>query len=121
MQPKQVEEQPRRLPPVRDTIEYVQAQQDILAIADPLMRSLLNQRMFEELGSKILAPSTQVLLTIRAGELGYPANRIGNGGQLGKFVVRSIAPTGKTQHGRYPVNVYDLSPELDDCIHAFFR
>jgi hypothetical protein len=117
-------EVPRQLPPVRDTTELLATAQGINDLADPLMRSLLNQRMFEELGSKSLPASTiatQVVLTVRASDLGYKLNQIGSGSQLGKFVSRLIAPTGKTQHGRYPVNVYDLTPDLDDCIHAYFR
>jgi hypothetical protein len=77
----------------------------------------------EELGSKALpstAIATQVILTVRAKELGFSDRQIGTGSQLGKFVSKVIAPTGKTQHGRYPVNVYDLTPELDESIKAFF-
>jgi hypothetical protein len=116
-------ELPRQLPPVRDTIEYLQAARDIEVFPDPIIRSLLNQRLMEELGSKALpstAIATQVILTVRAKELGFSDRQIGTGSQLGKFVSKVIAPTGKTQHGRYPVNVYDLTPELDESIKAFF-
>lgn len=116
---------PRQLPPIRDTIEYAQATKDILAIPDPILRSLLNQRLMEELsaGQPLLnaAVQTQVILTVRAKELGYTDKQIGNGSQLGKFVSRLTPPNGKTQHGKYPVNVYDLTPELDETIHAYFR
>jgi hypothetical protein len=91
--------------------------------SDPLIKSLITQRLAEELGSKVLPSSTQtqVILTVRAAELGYSQSQIGNGSQLGKFVSRLIPPNGKTQHGKYPVNVYDLTPELDEAIAAFFR
>jgi hypothetical protein len=92
--------------------------------SDPLIKSLIIQRLAEELSSKIIAPAnqtTQVILTVRATELGYDQQAIGTGSQLGKFVSRLIEPNGKTQHGKYPVNVYDLTPELDDCIHVYFR
>jgi desulfoferrodoxin (superoxide reductase-like protein) len=92
--------------------------------SDPLIKSLLTQRLAEELGSKALPSATiqtQVILTVRAAELGHSQAQIGNGTQLGKFVSRLIQPNGKTQHGKYPVNVYDLTPELDEAIAAFFR
>jgi hypothetical protein len=115
---------PRQLPPIRDTIEYLQAARDIEVFPDPIIRSLLNQRLMEELGSKSLssmAIATQVILTVRAKELGFSDKQIGSGTQLGKFVAKVMTPTGKTQHGRYPVNVYDLTPELDESIKAYFR
>jgi hypothetical protein len=115
---------PRQIPPVRDAIQYLEAAKEIQDFPDPLMRSLLNQRLMEDLGAKSLpasAVATQVILTVRASELGYPQSRIGSGSQLGTFVARLINPIGKTQHGRYSVNVFDLTQELDDAIHAFFR
>jgi hypothetical protein len=119
------EYQPRQLPPIRDTIEYLNAAKEIQVFPDPLMRSLLNQRLMEDLSAGQLllaaAPQTQGILTVRAKELGYTDKQIGNGSQLGKFVSRLIPANGKTQHGKYPVNVYDLTPELDETIHAYFR
>jgi hypothetical protein len=117
---------PRQLPPVRDAIEYLNAAKEIQVFPDPLLRSLLNQRLMEDLGAGQLllnadAVQTQVILTVRAKELGYADKQIGSGAQLGKFVSRLIPPNGKTQHGRYPVNVYDLTTELDETIHAYFR
>jgi hypothetical protein len=91
---------------------------------DPLIKSLITQRLAEELGSKALPAANipvQVILTVRAHELGYPQSRIGSGVQLGSFVSKMLSPIGKTQHGRYPVNVYELTPELDEVIHAYFR
>lgn len=116
---------PRQLPPIRDTIEYTQVTKDISAISDPILRSLLTQRLMEELsaGQPLLngAAQTQVILTVRAKELGYADKQIGSGAQLGKFVSKILPPNGKTQHGKYPVNVYDLTPDLDATIHAYFR
>jgi hypothetical protein len=115
----------RQLPPVRDTIEYLEAAKQIQVFSDPLMRSLLNQRLMEELsaGQPLLnaAAQTQVILTVRAKELGYTDKQIGSGSRLGRFVAKVMPPNGKTQHGRYPVNVYDLTTELDETIHAYFR
>jgi hypothetical protein len=111
----------RQLAPQRDLLDYLEAAKSIGIDQDPILLSLFSQRMAEQLGGKVLAPAQQVILTVRAAELGYHQSRIGNGSQLGKFVSKMIAPNGKTQHGRYPVNVYDLTPELDQCIHTYFR
>jgi hypothetical protein len=121
---QQSSDQPRKLPPVRDAIEYLEAAKEIDQYPDPILRSLLNQRLMEELGAKALPSTssitTQVILTVRAKELGFSDAQIGSGAQLGKFVSKLIPPNGKTQHGRYPVNVYDLTPDLDSAIAAFF-
>lgn len=114
----------RQLAPQRDLIDYMQVIERFEYLTqDPLIKSLVAQRLAEELGSKALPSTvvTQVVLTVRAGELGYCQRQIGSGAQLGKFVHQMIQPTGKTQHGKYPVNVYELTEELDDCIHAYFR
>lgn len=116
---------PRQLPPVRDAIEYLNAAKEIQVFPDPILRSLLNQRLMEDLsaGQPLLTASAQpqVILTVRAKELGYTDKQIGSGSRLGRFVSKVMPPNGKTQHGRYPVNVYDLTPELDETIHAYFR
>jgi prophage antirepressor-like protein len=116
---------PRQLPPVRDAIEYLNAAKEIQVFPDPLLRSLLNQRLMEDLsaGQPLLTASAQpqVILTVRAKELGYTDKQIGNGARLGRFVSKVMPPNGKTYHGRYNVNVYDLTPELDETIHAYFR
>jgi hypothetical protein len=114
----------RQLPPPVTIHQYMEEARLWGLNDDPIIRSLISQRLAEELGSKALpvsAVATQAVLTVRAAELGYPHHRIGSGSQLGKFVARVISPTGKSQHGKYLVNVFDLNQELDDAIHAFFR
>jgi KilA-N domain len=111
----------RKLAPQRDLLDYWEACQQMGIDRDPLLLSLFSQRMAEQLGGSVLPPTTQVILTVRANELGYDQKQIGSGSQLGKFVSKMIPPNGKTQHGKYPVNVYDLTPELDECINAYFR
>jgi DNA-binding HxlR family transcriptional regulator len=114
--------QERALPPAVSIHQYMVEAREWGLESDPFIKSLVTQRLAEELGSKALpseAITTQVILTVRASELGYDQRAIGSGSQLGKFVSRIIQPVGKTQHGKYPVNVYELTPELDDCIHAF--
>jgi hypothetical protein len=117
-------QQQRPLPPAVSLHQYMVEIREWGLESDPLIKSLVSQRVAEELGGKSLPSQsipTQVILTVRAAELGYDQKSIGSGSQLGKFVSRLIEPVGKTQHGKYPVNVYELTPDLDDCIHAFFR
>lgn len=111
----------RQLAPQRDLLDYLEAAKSIGIDQDPLLKSLFSQRMAEQLGGAALPATQQVIATVRAQELGYSQKEIGNGSQLGKFLVKQgCQPTGKTQHGRYPVNVFDLDSNLDRAIHLYF-
>lgn len=111
----------RQLPPIRDTIEYIQASKDIDLISDPILRSYLTQSLYEDLGVKALPPAEEclVLAAVLARDLGYVL-KPGDDARLGKWVKRHHEPKGKVQHGRYEVNVYEVS-EIKDTVHAFFR
>lgn len=110
----------------RDSVEYIEAAKKLETVQNPILKSLIEQRMMEELTptDRLLTGAdtkTHVIATVRAHELGYSAKAIGSGAQLGKFILKQgIHPVGKAQHGRYPVNVYELSQELDRAIHAYF-
>jgi hypothetical protein len=123
---KSASEQPqptpqRQLAPQRDIIDYINAAQSIGLTHDPIIKSLLSQRMAEELGGKKQAETELVVLTVRAGQLGFSQKDIGTGSALGKFVLKQgLEPTGKSQHGKYSVNVYDLTEELDAAICCYF-
>lgn len=112
------------LPP--SAIEYIQASKTLQELSNPMLKSLLEQRLMEELTptNKLISgasESTKIILTVRAQELGYKSSQIGSGSSLGKFVLKQgISPIGKVQHGKYPVNVYDLTTELDRSIHNYF-
>lgn len=84
----------------------------------PLIKSALQQRLTEELGGNAkTSDEVLVLLTVRANQLGCKHSAIGNGSELGKYVLRrGFKPVDKVQHGKYGVNVYRLSPELDGAI-----
>lgn len=114
--------QVRQLPPVRDTIEYIQASKDIAAIVDPILKSYLLQSLYEDIGAtKALPPSSDVLVVaaVKARSLGY-ALKPGEDAKLGKWVAKHCNPLGKTQHGRYEVNVYRDDERLVETIGAFF-
>lgn len=113
----------RQLPPIRDAIEYLQASKDVVDIVDPILKACLIQLLAEEMGaSKALPPSSGdvlVIAAVKARSLGY-ALKPGEDGKLGKWVAKHCNPLGKTQHGRYEVNVYRDDDRLVETIGAFF-
>jgi len=114
----------RQLPNQRSILDYIEAATYLNIHHDPLLKSLFSQRLAEELGANLPAlpaAETQVIATVRANQLGYSSRDIGNGSQLGRFLISNgCEPTGKTQHGKYQVNCYLLTEELDNTIHRYF-
>lgn len=118
----------RQLPPVRDAVDYIQAAQTLETLKNPILRSLLEQRLAEDVTptNRLIAGTTQseithVIASVRAAQLGYTEKQINGGSSLGKFVIRQgLKPVAKVQHGKYPVNVYELTEDLDKAIHAYF-
>jgi hypothetical protein len=92
---------------------------------DPILKSGFSQRLAEHLATVPTLPGSSAdrlcVLTVRASELGIPQKLIGSGSALGKMI-RSlgIEPVGKSQHGKYEVNVYRVTPELDRAILSIF-
>lgn len=91
---------------------------------DPILKSGMTQRLAEHMGSTphLASGGPAVgILTVRATELGVSQRAIGTGSALGKYIVAlGFPPLGKTQHGRYPVNTFHLTPELDQAILRYF-
>lgn len=93
----------------------------------PIVMSALQSRVAEELsgtrfgGARSANPiDTPIILTVRANQLGCHHSAIGNGSLLGKYIVAcGFESLGKEQHGRYSVNTYRQSPELDQAIIDF--
>ncbi len=116
----------RQLAPQRDVLDYLNGAIALGIGTDPLLKALITQRMAEELGGGIASQSKvgnvpeQVIVTVRAGQLGYNQKQIGNGSALGTFVKKQHEPVGQTYHGKYEVNVYALTPELDFTIADYF-
>lgn len=111
----------RQLAPQRDLLDYLNAAKSIGIDQDPILKSLFSQRMAEQIGGSHDVTVLPCVLTVRAIELGISQSEIGSGSQLGKFIVaRGFKPSGKSQHGKYEVNCYDRTPELDDAILNFF-
>lgn len=114
---------PRQLPPQRDYIEHLQAAEQIARLTDPILKSYLLQACYEEIGAaKALPPSEDVLVVaaVKARSLGFTL-KPGEDGKLGKWVAKYCNPLGKTQHGRYEVNVYRDDDRLVETISAFFK
>jgi hypothetical protein len=113
--------QVRQLAPQRDLIDYIEALNLAGVLDSPILKALITQRAAEQLGGNALPATQQVICTVRAHELGYSQKQIGNGSALGSFVVKQgCEPTGKTYHGNYKVNTYELTPELDQAICLYF-
>jgi hypothetical protein len=116
----------RELPPVRDTIEWVDCAERINLLDDPILRSALTQSLYEDLGcaneARLLAEGEErhVPAAVRCRELGYTLSP-GQDSLLGKYVKRHIEPSGQAPHGRYQINVYRASAQLDEVIESFFR
>ena len=111
----------RQLAPQRDLLDYLNAAKSIGIDQDPILKSLFSQRMAEQLGGGHEPVHVPCILTVRAIELGISQSEIGNGSQLGKFIVaRGFKSSGKSQHGKYQVNCYDRTSDLDAAILNFF-
>lgn len=111
----------RQLAPQRDLVDYVNAARSIGIDQDPILKSLFSQRMAEQLGGDRSDIPQPIVLTVRAQQLGISQDNIGTGAKLGKYIVKSgFLPQGKSQHGKYEVNVYAASSELDEAILEFF-
>ena len=91
---------------------------------DPILKSGMTQRLAEHMGTtaRLASGGPAVgILTVRAAELGVSQRAIGTGSALGKWIITlGFPPLGKTQHGRYPVNTFHLTPELDQAILRYF-
>ena len=109
--------------PFRDATIYLETAQGIERVTNPIIKAMLEQRLMEDLGVTKSLPGNQdndlVICTVLARELGFDL-KPGQDSQLGKWVAKYHEPKGKTQHGRYPVNVY-LRSEIEETVANFFR
>lgn len=123
--------EPVRVLPQRDTIDYVQAAAIIPSLqVNGLLKQLLEDSLTDDLelmrNQKALTSGSKdkrqfTIAKVRAKELGYSVERIGNGSHLGRFIAKQIEPAMVERVGKYMVNHYEVTPELDEVIHAYFR
>ena len=114
--------------PSRDAIDYVNAAEKLPTLkVNPQLKQLLEDALTDDLelmrNQKLLGGSKKeyTIVKVRAKELGYPVDKIENGSQLGKFVKQRLQPVFSKRIGDYNVHHYEVTPQLDDTIHAFFR
>jgi hypothetical protein len=118
--PAPAPEQSRQLPTSFEVL--VDATKLLPSITNPIIKAAFEQRLAEELGANSALPGSAanpVLAAVLARDLGYSL-KPGEDAKLGKWVRRYHEPLGQAQHGRYQVNVYDRTPELQATVKAFF-
>jgi hypothetical protein len=116
-------QQHRQLPPIRDTIDWLNASDRIAQLTDPILKSYLTQSLYEDLGAKAALPSADIRLApiaVLAREKGYTL-KPGQDSQLGKFAKKHLEPKGTAPHGRYEVNIFEDSEQTNSIIEAFFH
>lgn len=116
--------------PERDTIDYITAASALEKLADSTLKSLLKDSLIDEIelrrNIKALSesdrsnPKKYTIAKVRAKMLGYSSEEIGNGTGLGKFIHAQIKPSFREFVGKYPVYHYEVTPEFDEAIHAYF-
>lgn len=119
---------PVRALPVRDTIDYIQAQSVLDSRPRDRFTALAEQMLIAEMAAKqnsaVLPPSEKVknytTVMIRAAQLGYSTSQINGGSSLGRFVKQAIKPDHKAWQGQYQVYEYEVNEALDARIHAYF-
>ena len=100
-------EQPKLMP-----YDYIAAMPNLIAFGiadDPIIKSLMTQRVAEQLGSSKQLNSDEsedlVICSSVASDLGFQLKN-GQDKALGKYVKKFVEPEGRTQHGQYKVWVY---------------
>ena len=125
-----VQQPPQPQLPERDTIDYITAASALEKLADSTLKSLLKDSLIDEIelrrNVKALSESDRpnskkyTIAKVRAKILGYSPEEIGNGSGLGKFIHSQIKPSFREFVGKYPVYHYEITPEFDEAIHAYF-
>ena len=129
-QPQSPQQPPQPQLPERDTIDYITAASALEKLADSTLKSLLKDSLIDEIelrrNIKALSesdrpnPKKYTIAKVRAKMLGYSPEEIGNGTGLGKFIHSQIKPSFREFVGKYPVYHYEVTPEFDEAIHAYF-
>lgn len=112
----------KALPPETSLEKWGELIRDLGLTKSPIVMSAFEQRLSEELTGKTLPGDVDapILLTVRANQLGCPHSIIGTGSLLGKYIrAKGFEPLGKSQHGKYSVNAYRASADLDAAILEF--
>jgi hypothetical protein len=130
-QVKKTEQPIVRQLPSRDTVDYIEAANKLSGLkVNSQLKTLLEDALTDELelmrnrrliSSNSMEKKEYTIAKVRAKELGYTEKQIGNGSALGRFIAKSLSPEFQKRIGDYQVNHYQVSPQLDEVIHAYFR
>ena len=120
---EKLEVKPVEVKPELTAFEKIDYAVKLEGLKEGYIKELLRDMMVAELSQKQLAPSKVEYTTVkvRASELGFSTQQIGQGGQLGKWVKSQIEPSFGERVGKYEVNHYEVNSKLDEVINAFFR
>jgi hypothetical protein len=122
-----IEQRSVRQLPVHTAVEYSNASQYIDQVNNKTLQELLRNQLIDELSvlqgqSNALAAAkpSYTIAKVRARELGYTTIEIGHGGDLGKWLVKSVPVSFRERVGKYEVNHFEVNSQLDTAIHTFF-
>jgi hypothetical protein len=122
-----VEQHSVRQLPVHTAVEYSNAAESIRQENNKTLQELLRNQLIDELSvlqgqSNALAAAkpSYTIAKVRARELGYTTTEIGHGGDLGKWLAKSVPVAFRERVGKYDVNHYEVTSQLDTAIHTFF-
>jgi len=112
--------------PSRDATELTHTAISIESLNNCTLQQLLRDELIDELSIRRkqkqlpAAPKEYTIVKVRAKELGYSTEEIGNGTSLGKFVAKLIPIAFEERVGKYSTKHYEVSDELDTAIKSYF-
>jgi phage regulator Rha-like protein len=118
--------QPSAPLPHRDATELTHTAIAIENINNLTLQQLLRDELIDELSVKrgqrqlAAAPPQYTIVKVRARELGYTTEQIGNGASLGAFVAKMVTPAFDERVGKYRVKHYEVNDQLDTAIKTYF-
>lgn len=123
LEPKQ------QLLPERDAVDFADAAFKVNSLPNGILKQLINDALVDQISLQqnlrclpvAEKPKQYTIVKVRAKQLGYTDEQVGNGQQLGKFVKSQVSPSFQEMVGRYPVYHYEINPDLDEAIHQFFN
>jgi len=112
--------------PQRDAIAYIEAATNVEMVNNLTLQELLRNELIDELSVKRgirqlgAASKEYTIVKVRAHELGYSTEEVGNGSALGRFVAKLVPIAFEERVGKYTVKHYEVNDELDTAIKTYF-
>lgn len=111
----------------RDIVDYIDAAEKLEYLQNGTLKQLLTDSLISELESLhfkhlpvVVEKPKYVVVRVRAKELGYTDEQIGDGKQLGKFVRSCVEPVLQEAIGKHFIYRYEINDKLDQAIHDYF-